>query len=87
LETLLNPFTWQAIGEAVDRSVSLDADAGYATFIGLALTPSFVIGSSCGDSAVALFLGEKFVQLTEQQHKNPPSGSGAARLTAFSARL
>lgn len=87
LKKLLNPFTWQAIGEAVDRNVSLDADAGYATFIGLALIPSFVIGISCGDSAVALLLGDKFVQLTEHQHKNPPIGSGAARLTAFSAKL
>ncbi len=87
LKKLLNPFTWQAIGEAVDRNVSLDSDAGYATFIGLALIPSFVIGISCGDSAVALLLGDKFVQLTEHQQKNPPIGSGAARLTPFSARL
>ncbi|MBC7931361.1 MAG: hypothetical protein H7Z38_12435 [Rubrivivax sp.] len=87
LKKLLNPFTWQAIGEAVDRNVSLDSDAGYATFIGLALIPSFVIGISCGDSAVALLLGDRFVQLTEHQHKNPPIGSGAACLTPFSARL
>ena len=84
---LLNPFTWQAIGEAVDRGVSRDPDAGYATFIGLAVLPTFAIGVSCGDSAVALVLGDKFVQLTERQHKNPPVGSGAARLTPMSAKL
>ena len=87
LKKLLNPYTWQDIGEAVDRNVSLDLEAGYATFIGLALIPSFVIGISCGDSAVALLLGDRFVQLTENQHKNPPIGSGAARLTPFSAGL
>ena len=87
LNELLNPATWQAIGEAVDRNVSLKPDAGYTTFIGLALVESFVIGISCGDSAVALLLHDKFVQLTERQHKNPPIGSGAARLAPFSARL
>jgi len=34
-----------------------------------------------------LLLNDKFVQLTEHQHKNPPIGSGAARLAPFSARL
>ena len=84
---LLNPFTWQAIGEAVDRGVSLDPAAGYATFVGLAVLPPFAAGVSCGDSAVALLLSDKFVQLTERQHKNPPVGSGAARLTPMSAKL
>ena len=87
VKDLVNPYTWDAIGKAVDHDVSLKPEAGYTTFIGLALIPSFVIGLSNGDSAVALFLNDKFVVLTEQQHKNPPVGSGAARLTPFSARL
>jgi serine/threonine protein phosphatase PrpC len=87
LNELLKPFTWQAIGAAVDRNVLLKPDAGYTTFIGLALVECFVVGVSCGDSAVALLLRDKFVQLTEHQHKDPPIGSGAARLAPFSARL
>ncbi len=87
LEELTNAQTWEAIGEIVDRNVSLKPDAGYATFIGLVLIPSFVVGISSGDSAVALFLNDKFVLLNEHQHKNPPIGSGAARLAPFSARL
>ena len=84
---MVNPYAWEAIGETVDRNVSLKPDAGYATFIGLVLIPTFVIGISNGDSAVALFLNDKFVLLSEHQHKNPPIGSGAARLAPFSARL
>ena len=87
IKQLVNPYTWQAIGETVDRNVSLKPEAGYATFIGLVLIPSFVIGISNGDSAVALFLNDKFVLLTEHQHKNPPIGSGVARLAPFAARL
>ena len=87
LKELVSPHSWEAIGETVDRSVSLKPDAGYATCIGLVLIPSFVIGISNGDSAVALFLNDEFALLTEHQHKNPPIGSGAARLAPFSARL
>ncbi|HEY4425928.1 MAG TPA: hypothetical protein VGN10_17080 [Pyrinomonadaceae bacterium] len=84
---MVNPYTWDAIGETVNQNVSLKPEPGYATFIGLVLIPSFVIGISNGDSAVALFLNDKFVLLTEHQPKNPPIGSGAARLAPFSARL
>jgi serine/threonine protein phosphatase PrpC len=87
IEELVKSNIWQAIGETVDRNVSFNPEAGYATFIGLVLTSSFVIGISNGDSAVALFLNDQFVLLTEQQHKNPPVGSGTARLAPFSARL
>ena len=87
IKELVNPYTWKDIGETVDRKVSIKPEAGFATFIGLVLIPSFVIGVSNGDSAVALFLNDKSVLLTEHQHKNPPIGSGSARLSPFSARL
>lgn len=45
------------------------------------------MGVSKGDSAVALFLNDKFVLLNEHQHKSPPIGSGTARLMPFSARI
>ncbi|MFI5381457.1 MAG: PP2C family protein-serine/threonine phosphatase [Tepidisphaerales bacterium] len=84
---LLSPFTWQAIGPEVDQSVMRDPEAGFTTFVGLAVGPGFVVGASCGDSAGVLLLGEKFVQLTGGQQKNPPIGSGTAYSSPFSARL
>jgi len=84
---LLNPFTWVEIGEYVDQTVLHAPEAGYTTFIGLYVTPSFVVGASCGDSAIALLTGGQFLLLTENQYKNPPVGSGAARLTPFAAEL
>lgn len=87
LKELVNLNTWETIGSTVDRNVALKPEAGYATFIGLVLMPSFIMGISNGDSAVAMFFDERIVVLTEHQHKNPPVGSGSARLTTFSARL
>ena len=84
---MLDPFGWASLGEVVDRSVMRVPDAGFATLVGAAVTPEFVAGASCGDSAAGLLLGDKFVLLTERQQKNPPVGSGAARFTPFSARL
>lgn len=82
---LLNPFTWVEIGEYIDQSVSQNSDAGYTTFIGACTTPQFIAGASCGDSAVALIIDGKLFILSQNQSKNPPVGSGAARLTPFSA--
>jgi len=85
IKELIDPHTWEAIGETVDRNVSLKPDAGCATFIGLVLIPSFVTGISNGDSAVALFLNDKFVLLNEHQHKNPPVGRSCAADAVLSA--
>jgi hypothetical protein len=87
LPELLNPITSVTIGEEVDQSVRRQPEAGFTTFIGLAVIPSFIVGVSCGDSAVGLLLGEKFVLLSERQYKNPPVGSGGAQFIPFSARL
>ena len=84
---LADPFIWVSICEAADQHVSAVLDAGYTTLIGLAVIQSFIAGASCGDSAVTLLLGDEFVILTEHQYKNPPVGSGGARLTPFSAHL
>ena len=84
---LLNPFTWEEIGEYVDQNVLNVSEAGFTTFIGMCVTDSFVVGASCGDSAIALLIDEKFLILTQGQHKNPPIGSSGARLTPFSAML
>jgi hypothetical protein len=86
-QELSNPFTWISIGEATDKEVCNISETGFTSLVGLAVCPSFVAGASCGDSAVALLLGDEFTLLTENQHKNPPIGSGAACLTPFSARL
>ena len=84
---LTNPFTWEEIGEYVDQNVAKLSEAGFTTFIGMCVTNSFVVGASCGDSAAALLVDEKFLILTEGQSKNPPIGSCGARLTPFSAFL
>ena len=86
-DELLNPFTWEEIGGYVDQNVANTQEAGFTTFIGMCVTNSFVVGASCGDSAVALSVDEKFLILTVGQSKNPPIGSGGARLIPFSALL
>lgn len=84
---LLNPFAWEEIGEYVDKNIAQLSETGFTTFIGFCITNSFVVGASCGDSAVALSVNENFLILTKNQLKNPPIGSSGARLTPFSALL
>lgn len=82
---LARPSTWVEICESADQVVSANAEAGYTTLIAVGVSNSFVVGASCGDSAVCLLSNGRFSILTDRQHKNPPVGSGFARLTAFSA--
>lgn len=84
---LLNPFTWETIGEFVDKNVAEEVEAGFTTFIGLCVAPQYIVGASCGDSAVVLTINEKVFILSERQYKNPPVGSGSARFTSFSSAL
>ncbi len=63
--------------------VSQDADAGFTTLVGFCVASPMVVGASCGDSAAVLIQGDDQVQLTGQQRKNPPIGSGSAAVTPF----
>lgn len=87
LVALADPDTMLECCEAADRAVSADASAGLTTLVAFAITPESVVGASCGDSAAALWMSDRFLLLTRGQAKNPPVGSGAARLTPFSALL
>ncbi len=83
VEELLERATWREIVTEVDEAVEQQADAGFATLIGLCVTPTVICGASCGDSAAVLVSGENFAELTAKQRKNPPLGSGAAQAIPF----
>ncbi len=78
---------WHPIVSAADDAVCEDDDAGFCTLISLGVSIQNVCGASCGDSGALLLSGGHEILLTENQRKNPPVGSGAARPTAFEARL
>lgn len=87
INELLEPMTWCGVVSAADEDVDADDEAGFATLITLCVTEREVYGASCGDSRALLIAGGRDVWLTEDQHKNPPVGSSAARPMAFSAPL
>jgi len=79
--------TWSEILRAADAAVADDKAAGYTTLVGLSVWNGFVCGASNGDSA-AVFLSEGLsFDLTSQQDKNPPIGSGVASIVPFAAQL
>ena len=82
VEELLRNETWREILHYVDEIVEADANAGFTALIGLFVTPSQICGASCGDSA-ALLIDEKMSELSENQRKNPPVGSGNATPVSF----
>jgi len=88
IEDLLFPATWNAILNAADAAVNKDAAAGFTTLVAFCITPEFVSGASCGDSAAVVHrAGRQGEVLTANQFKNPPVGSGAATFVPFVARL
>lgn len=86
-ERLSDPATWPGILRAADEAVSSDPASGFTTLVGLCVSRSRVIGASSGDSAVMLVDGQKAVELTSGQFKNPPVGSGGAVAVPFTAPL
>ncbi len=83
---LLKCETWREILQVADVTVESDGAAGFTTLIGLCVTPSQVCGASCGDGAALLIESAGFIELTANQRKNPPIGSGGATPTTFDAR-
>jgi PPM family protein phosphatase len=82
------PGAWEEILRQADAAVSNDHEAGFTTLIAFSMQKEFICGASSGDSGVyAVSAGEPGAILTEQQHKNPPIGSGGARPVGFMARL
>lgn len=80
--------TWVEILQTADQAVARDSYAGFTTLIGFCVTNEGVLGGSCGDSAVVLRGGQgDSTILTADQPKNPPIGSGEARVGCFKAAL
>jgi hypothetical protein len=87
LEELTDSRTWEAILSEADAAVAADAEAGFTTLIGFAIRNGFLVGASCGDSAVFVVSGTDLLEPTERQFKNPPVGSGEATFIPFEAEL
>jgi len=82
------PSAWAAILECADAAVCSDPEAGFTTLLGFCLADGYLVGASCGDSAVlAWTAGDRPKEVTAGQAKNPPVGSGAARFAPFGAVL
>jgi serine/threonine protein phosphatase PrpC len=84
---LRDPYTWSEILRRCDQAVQRDSAAGYTTFIGLCVYQGEAVGASSGDSAVLLACNGTTLELTANQTKNPPVGSGAMIATPFAASL
>jgi len=85
---LIRPTEWLSILASADRAVATAPDTGFTTLIGLCVSGSFVHGASIGDSAVIVYDKDlTWHRLTDQQVKNPPVGSGYAKITPFSYHL
>jgi serine/threonine protein phosphatase PrpC len=78
---------WSGLLQEADVAVAADPVAGFTTLLGLGVSSGRVVGASSGDSAALVLCGEKALELTAAQHKNPPVGSGAAVAVPFAAAL
>ncbi len=80
---LTNPQEWIELLRSVDDAVSRDSEAGFTTLIGIGVSNGCIVGAAVGDSAAILAMGERVIELTRGQRKNPPVGSGEAIPVAF----
>jgi hypothetical protein len=84
---LRKPVVWSDLLGAADRAVEADPEAGFTTLVGFCVSGIELAGASSGDSALLLIRGSLAVELTEDQIKNPPVGSGAATFVPLGAAL
>lgn len=88
LTQLLTPRCWIDILKQADEAVSKDPLAGFTTLIAFCVTPYVICGAANGDSsAILLQADQTTTDLTAQQWKNPPVGSGTAHFVSFGASL
>ena len=88
LRELAGPAAWKVILQQADRAVLVDPAAGLTTLLGFCISDGFLAGGSSGDSAVyAVSGGDRVENLTANQRKNPPVGSGGATFIPFATRL
>jgi serine/threonine protein phosphatase PrpC len=84
---LRKPVIWSHLLGAADGAVEADPEAGFTTLVGFCVCGTELAGASSGDSALLLIRGALAVELTKDQTKNPPVGSGAATFVPFGAAL
>jgi serine/threonine protein phosphatase PrpC len=85
---LIETATWESSLAQADRAVFAEKEAGFTTLLGFYLKEDLMIGASSGDSAVLVKTGSlEAFQVTQNQYKNPPVGSGGARFVPFVERL
>ena len=84
---LAAPSTWTRLLHLADVAVCDAPEAGFTTLIGFCVLRDRLFGASCGDSAVLVSDGSRVVEVTSDQRKNPPVGSGDAIFAPFSAIL
>jgi serine/threonine protein phosphatase PrpC len=88
IEGLMALGAWQSILGSVDQTIAQDSTSGFTTLITLCIARGTVYGASAGDSAVAAFNADhSHLVLTDNQHKNPSVGSGAAKFVTFGCQL
>lgn len=74
--------------QSADEAVANQRGAGFTTLAACFIAPDLISGASNGDSAVLLLnQSAPGVLLTQNQHKNPPVGSGEAVFVPFSRPL
>ncbi len=87
-ETLVEYWEWERILRKADATVDKDPVAGFTTLIGFCIHGNKIVGASNGDSAVAIFdFMRDGWELTANQYKNPPVGSGDAKSVIFATEL
>jgi serine/threonine protein phosphatase PrpC len=86
-DRLAAPLAWAYLLRKADLAVEQDATAGFTTLVVAGVTPTRIVGASCGDSAAYAFTPDEATDLTTRQPKNPPVGSGVAVGQVFDAPL
>jgi PPM family protein phosphatase len=84
---LLSPAAWVSLLRQADATVEIAPDAGFTTLIGLGIVGDAVCGASSGDSKALATIPTRAQELTAQQFKDPPVGSGVAAFVTFSLAL
>jgi hypothetical protein len=88
VDQLASATMWPDLLRLADEAVAMDRKAGYTTLVGFSVVNGQLRGASSGDSAVlAVVKAQQVHELTANQVKNPPVGSGAAVFTPFGLRL
>jgi hypothetical protein len=79
---------WERILRRADARVGKDPIAGFTTLIGFCVREDTIVGAANGDSAVAIFdVMRDGWDVTANQFKNPPVGSGDAAFVNFATEL